>query len=528
MKFKILDLNPQSFIDTSKFHLKFTLESNEFSSRNITVKIYEPFFGIQFIPGEMTFDTPTNTNYFIEFPVDIISNKEKPNLKNGFKLVVIDNETKKYLYNETHYTHNKAFDIRLNSQERPSSIPRVWIIGDSNVWATFGNDDYRPEYIGNHIPIRVSITSLTLNRFIKGDYLGLLNSLPIAENDTLVFYLGEIDFRFTIHNHIKSKNLDLKNEVTSLMENYKEVISNIKHNYNNRIIVMSPNPPMRDNFLTEYISGDEYNRKLCWDIFNLFWKSQSDVEYLDWTSKYTDTDELIDTNQLCDRNHHIKNYESAIDELSKQLNKITPYTKLTDAKSLVDYCLNFDLMHKCIFMQVYEEILTLSYWLEGFKPHNVLEIGTMGSTFWIISKLSTGKKVSVDIEPRDSIVHHFMHGEDWRFFCGDSHTDEMFNNVRDFCPKYDFIFIDGDHTYDGVKKDFEKYRNLLSPRGVIAFHDIDPNHIFADSYAGQVYKFWQELDEGTKINLVCTKSSGNIKLNGVHSQGFGGIGLWRP
>ena len=191
-----------------------------------------------------------------------------------------------------------------------------------------------------------------------------------------------------------------------------------------------------------------------------------------------------------------------------------------DPKELVDYCLNFDLMEKCIFMQVYEEILSLSYWIKGFKPNNILEIGTMGSTFWLFSKLSTGKKVSIDIEPRDSIIHHFMYGEDWRFFQGNSQTEEMFENVKNFCPQFDFIFIDGDHTYDGVKRDFEMYKNLLSPRGVIGFHDIDPDHIFADSYAGQVYKFWQDLQEGTKTNIVCKKSSGSVKLNGIHSQGL--------
>lgn len=197
-------------------------------------------------------------------------------------------------------------------------------------------------------------------------------------------------------------------------------------------------------------------------------------------------------------------------------------------KDLVDYCVEPDLMEKCIFMQVYEEFLNLAYWVNGFKPHNVLEIGTMGSSFWVLSKLSTGKKVSVDIDPRQSIIHHFMYGEDWKFFQGDSHTQEMFQKVKSFCPQYDFIFIDGDHTYDGVKRDFEMYKSLLTERGVIAFHDIDPDHIFADSYAGQVYKFWQELEEGTKTNLVCKRSSGKVKLNGIYSQGFGGIGLWTP
>jgi predicted O-methyltransferase YrrM len=199
-----------------------------------------------------------------------------------------------------------------------------------------------------------------------------------------------------------------------------------------------------------------------------------------------------------------------------------------DPKELVDYCLIPDLMEKCIFMQVYEEWLTFTYWVRGFQPNNILEIGTMGSTFWTLSKLSTGKKASVDIEPRQSIIHHFMYGEDWKFFQGDSHEQGIFESIKDFCPKYDLIFIDGDHTYEGVKKDFEMYKSLLSERGYIAFHDIVPDHIFADSYAGQVYKFWQDLDEGSKINIVCKKSSGKIKLNGIYNKGFGGIGLWRP
>ena len=133
-----------------------------------------------------------------------------------------------------------------------------------------------------------------------------------------------------------------------------------------------------------------------------------------------------------------------------------------DPKELVDYCLVPDLMEKCIFMQVYEEWLTFAHWVKGFQPNNILEIGTMGSTFWILSKLSTGKKASADIEPRLSIIHHFMYGEDWKFFQGDTHEQEMFESIKDFCPKYDLIFIDGDHTYEGVKKDFEMYILLYS------------------------------------------------------------------
>lgn len=198
-------------------------------------------------------------------------------------------------------------------------------------------------------------------------------------------------------------------------------------------------------------------------------------------------------------------------------------------KKLVDYHCKTYLYLDTQFMQVYEEILTFSYWLAGFKPHNILEIGFKGSTFHIFSHLSTGKKVAIDIidDGRVKTSHYMMYGEDFKLFIENSQTEETRDRVKDFCHQYDLIFIDGDHSYEGVKKDFELYKELLSPRGYIVFHDIDPEHVYKDGYGGEVYRFWQDLNEGTKTNLVTTKSSGKIKDNNK-TEHFGGIGLWQP
>jgi hypothetical protein len=40
----------------------------------------------------------------------------------------------------------------------------------------------------------------------------------------------------------------------------------------------------------------------------------------------------------------------------------------------------------------------------------------------------------------------------------------------------DFLFIDGDHSYEGVRTDFELYSKLLSDKGIIAIHDTDKNY----------------------------------------------------
>ena len=42
--------------------------------------------------------------------------------------------------------------------------------------------------------------------------------------------------------------------------------------------------------------------------------------------------------------------------------------------------------------------------------------------------------------------------------------------------KIDFLHIDADHSYEGVKKDFELYSQIMSPGGIISLHDSDPNY----------------------------------------------------
>ena len=42
--------------------------------------------------------------------------------------------------------------------------------------------------------------------------------------------------------------------------------------------------------------------------------------------------------------------------------------------------------------------------------------------------------------------------------------------------KIDYLHIDADHSYEGVKKDFELYSKLLNPNGIISIHDTDQNY----------------------------------------------------
>jgi len=52
-----------------------------------------------------------------------------------------------------------------------------------------------------------------------------------------------------------------------------------------------------------------------------------------------------------------------------------------------------------------------------------------------------------------------------------------------------FLWIDGDHTYQGAKTDFDKFFPHVSPRGVVALHDVlhpysGPIRVFAEDMLG--------------------------------------------
>ena len=113
-------------------------------------------------------------------------------------------------------------------------------------------------------------------------------------------------------------------------------------------------------------------------------------------------------------------------------------------EDLVNYHVKDFIIDNELFQQVYEEILTLAYWVNGFQPHNILEIGHRGSTFHILSQLSTGKKVALDWVDNGLSIrsHYMMYGQDFKLFIGDSQTEETRDKVKEFCPQYDLIFID--------------------------------------------------------------------------------------
>ena len=151
-------------------------------------------------------------------------------------------------------------------------------------------------------------------------------------------------------------------------------------------------------------------------------------------------------------------------------------------------------------------ILSLYEFVFEGCPEFVLEIGTgqCQSSRTILSALNENKKgrlISVDVGNRtgripETLLPYFTQ------ITGDSHLDETLNKVKEISPVYDFLFIDGDHTYAGVKKDFEMYVPLVKERGLILMHDI------TNKDAG-VKDFWKEI-KYPKISLEYGRAANDI------------------
>ncbi|ROL60861.1 class I SAM-dependent methyltransferase, partial [Bacteroidetes/Chlorobi group bacterium ChocPot_Mid] len=113
----------------------------------------------------------------------------------------------------------------------------------------------------------------------------------------------------------------------------------------------------------------------------------------------------------------------------------------------------------------------------------------------------------------------------WHCFSADSHSQETYEMIKSLGLRFNFIFIDGDHTEEGVKKDFEMYKDFLEDDGIIAFHDIlDTNyHRKENCY---VSKFWKNLrtKEFYKNEIIWTEGRNPDFLSHISNKEWGGIG----
>jgi predicted O-methyltransferase YrrM len=158
-------------------------------------------------------------------------------------------------------------------------------------------------------------------------------------------------------------------------------------------------------------------------------------------------------------------------------------------------------------IQQRSEIARLLDLLRQNPPSYVCEIGTAsGGTLFLLAQVCRPDALILSVDVGLSIERCLIHA---RFAShrqrivsvrGDSRTPGTLARVRSLLRAHalDLLFIDGDHSYEGVKADFVNYSPLVRPGGLIVLHDIirDFGTRYgkpSGTYTGGVPVFWDEI-----------------------------------
>jgi hypothetical protein len=203
------------------------------------------------------------------------------------------------------------------------SIPNMWIIGDSNVGVMMKDKSL---LINNKVINCVSHLFLSINRFIKSDYKSFLKTIPIHNGDTLVFMFGEIDLRVSCGRNAGLKGISAEHNLDRILNKYYNVLKEIKELYQCEVIVMAPNPPIRDGVLrpNSYLGiwSTEWERMMLYKRFTNFFYNESllgNITYLNCMDLYADEEGFMKTELLNEKDSHVNTGDLFIESLSKKL-----------------------------------------------------------------------------------------------------------------------------------------------------------------------------------------------------------------
>jgi len=190
-----------------------------------------------------------------------------------------------------------------------------------------------------------------------------------------------------------------------------------------------------------------------------------------------------------------------------------------------------------------EFIGLLSHVFGGNTVNNILEIGTCGGgSLFCFCRLASPDAliISVDLPGgffgggspswKQQLFKKFVvPGQKIHLLRMNSHDQNTYQHVVKLLngKKLDFLFIDGDHTFEGVKQDFEMYSPLVRMGGYIGFHDTlndSPAEAKEFGYKIGVGKYWRSIRD--QYRHLDFEQSGRIgigllEMSGENCDAFG-------
>ena len=186
----------------------------------------------------------------------------------------------------------------------------------------------------------------------------------------------------------------------------------------------------------------------------------------------------------------------------------------TSLDTKVEVLLNNKYFHSS---QKKNEILRFLSLASNLNPRIICEIGTRkGGTLILLSRVAASDATLISIDLKYPYVRFpdilkRMILPNQKLICIEkSSTDpktEKFVGKLLGDKKIDLLFIDGDHSYNGVSNDYKRFKKYVNPEGVIAFHDIHPDSfslfgLKTETYVGDVPRFWNEIINVEKMEFI--------------------------
>jgi hypothetical protein len=153
------------------------------------------------------------------------------------------------------------------------------------------------------------------------------------------------------------------------------------------------------------------------------------------------------------------------------------------------------------------EHVPFAHWLvASVRPRSIVELGTHNGVSYsafceaVVREGLDTQCSAVDTWLGDEHAGHYNEGvyaelkvfHDSRYGSFSTLVRSTFDEARGYFPdcSIDLLHIDGLHTYDAVRHDFESWLPKLSDRAIVLFHDIN---VRANEFG--VWKLWSELRE---------------------------------
>jgi len=176
--------------------------------------------------------------------------------------------------------------------------------------------------------------------------------------------------------------------------------------------------------------------------------------------------------------------------------------------------------------------LPFAAWLmEVFAPEIVVELGAhWGHSYFTFCQSVIDKKLATECYAVDTWqgekhagfysekVFDQVYNYNQEYYAGFSHLlrmtfDDAINHFSD--GSIDLLHIDGLHTYEAVKHDFETWLPKLAPGCIVLFHD---TRMYENDFG--VWKFWQELEPQypSHLEFIHSYGLGVLQLDGGSQQ----------